>query len=275
MSTKNMSRPLHGLSIGISISEAEDLPRYGFIPGDVNSVTVELCRRLIALGAGVVLGHQWRPGGVMEAVSRLARTYQGEVSEPVIYNCLAWPDRAALSHPDREQLKNLVSISEGKDVRAYDLQDPRAAALRQMRIEMAQTSHASIGLSGRLRPPAGASPEWVPGLVEEVALMLTQPTPRPVYLSRMMGGAAAFLVDVLEDRPLTAEVYGPPRMFDYLKVISTIGKGNLAGIYGLVPGELTELFNAHNVDTVISLTAKGLSRLLQDGQLKTGDRVSY
>jgi SLOG cluster2 len=261
MSIKSMYRPLHGLAIGISISEADDLPRYGLIPGDVNSVTVELCRRLIALGAGVCLGHQWRPGGVMEAVARLARTYQGEISETIIHNFLAWPDRAALSDSDRGQLGKLVEIHNGQDVRAYDLQDHRAAALRQMRMEMALTSQASIGLSGRLRPAQGASPEWVPGLVEEVALMLDQPTPRPVYLSRMMGGAAAFLVDLIDQREVQADLHGPIRLSRYVHQLSRIRKENLAKICGLLPDELTELFNAHNVDTVISLTAKGLGRL--------------
>jgi hypothetical protein len=42
----------------MSISDAEDLASTGFTPNGINLVPVELCRRLVALGAQVVLGHQ-------------------------------------------------------------------------------------------------------------------------------------------------------------------------------------------------------------------------
>jgi hypothetical protein len=92
-------RPLAGAVIGISISEPEggDLNQHGFTPGDINAVTVELCRRFVSLGASIALGHQWRPRGVMESVARFAHAYQGDESIPIIHNFLAWPDRAALS----------------------------------------------------------------------------------------------------------------------------------------------------------------------------------
>ena len=56
------------------------------------------------------------------------------------------------------------------------------------------------------------------------------------------------------------EIHGPLRMSDYLKPISMIGNDNLAKICGLLPDELAELFNAHNVDVVI-----GLGRLPRTG----------
>lgn len=75
------NRPLRELAIGLSISESEGLPDRGPKRGDINTVTVELCRRFVALGAQVVLGHQWRPQGVMESVARFAQAYQGEAGE--------------------------------------------------------------------------------------------------------------------------------------------------------------------------------------------------
>jgi hypothetical protein len=261
----NMSRPLAGLTIGISISEAQDLAEQGLVPADVNSVTVELCGRLVALGAGVLLGHQWRLGGVMEAVARMARTYQGQFSKPIIDNFLAWPDLAVLSIADREELRPVVLIHERQPPRTSDPEDRRAAALLEMRREMAQTCDASISLSGRLEPPSGASPDWVPGLVEEVAQMLTQSPPRPVYLSRMMGGAASLLVDLVEGSAPKREL--PRRGYPYLEQIVELRKVDPIKMWGLAEPELAELFHAHNLDTVIGLTAKGLKRLLQIGLL--------
>ena len=69
------NRPLEGIAVGVSISEAEDLASTGFAPNDINVITVELCRRLMKLGAQVVLSHQWRPGGIMEQVNRFAQAY--------------------------------------------------------------------------------------------------------------------------------------------------------------------------------------------------------
>jgi hypothetical protein len=69
-------RPLEGRRIGISISESDDLPALGLGNEIVNTLPVDLARRLIALGASVALGHNWRTGGVMEAVARFALSYK-------------------------------------------------------------------------------------------------------------------------------------------------------------------------------------------------------
>src|SRR5512132_1974830 len=110
----SIQRPLAGLCIGISISKGDDLTaKYGLTEEDISVVTVELCRRLVGLGAQVALGHQWRPKGIMDQVAHFARGYQWEVSSrdvPIIHNFLAWPDRAALSETDRKELGGLVHI---------------------------------------------------------------------------------------------------------------------------------------------------------------------
>ena len=69
------NRPLEGMAVGISISEADDLASTGVTRDDINLVTVELCRRIVASGGQVVLGYQWRPGGIMEQVTRFAQAY--------------------------------------------------------------------------------------------------------------------------------------------------------------------------------------------------------
>lgn len=256
-----ISRPLAGLTLGISISESEDLTMHGFTHGDVNLVTVALCRRVIALGAAVNLGHQWRPGGIMEAVAQFARTYQEGPSDPIINNYLVFPERAGLSEGDRRQLSRVVRIHEGAEMRPSDGNENRSAALTEMRRQLAERSSASIALSGRFRASKVAqSEDFVPGLVEEIVLMLMQPRPKPVYLSHMMGGVASLLINILESGRVNIR-FPENRSFrltSYLGQIAGFGLRKLADVCGLTSLQLQELFAAQNLDTILRLTALGL-----------------
>jgi hypothetical protein len=251
------NRPLEGMAVGISISEAEDLASTGFTPADIDLVTVELCRRLVALGAQVVLGHQWRPGGIMEQVTRFAQAYHmesGGLGQPIVHNFMAWPDKASLSDYDRDQLRGLVEIHEAQEALG------RAQALTAMRQQITQIAKARICLSGKLTSYTGA----MPGLIEETFLSIEQG--QPIYLSAMMGGAAAALIEWIRGRldinslvPASARIQGS---------ISQFLDGNpdqryeaIAKICRLYPEELERLFSAQNLDTIIQLSTRGMSRL--------------
>ena len=242
------TRPLNGFAIGISISESKDLISLGLTEADVNRVTVELCRRFVALGAQIVLGHQWRPRGVMEAVARFAQAYQFEAKEPIIHNFLAWPDRAALSKTDRQQLRNLVVIHE------QDSSEDRPAALRRMREEMTYKNHARICLSGKAKQPTG----FVPGVIEEAALTLIQG--KPLYISRMMGGTARFLVDVLRKEKTVWDAFPQEMPQEYWQRFESLKRSDLEDWCHLTSKELDELFDAQNLDTIVQLTSRGLQR---------------
>jgi hypothetical protein len=255
-----ISRPLSHVTIGISISESEDLTAYGFTSTDINLMTVELCRRLIALGAGMNLGHQWRPGGIMDAVAQFARSYQEDSSRPIIHNYLVFPERAGLSEDDRLRLSRLVTIHEGAEMRPTGGGEDKLAALTEMRRQLAKANSGSIVLSGRIRASKMAkSEDYVPGLVEETALMVTQDHPKPVYLSRMMGGVASLLIDVFEGRPgVRLHLPASHRLTSYLDQIANFGMDKLADLCHLTKEQLQELFFAQNVDTIIRFAALGL-----------------
>jgi hypothetical protein len=251
--TEPVRRPLGNVSIGISISEAEPsvLSAHGLILEDVNDVTVELSRRLVSLGAQVVLGHQWRPGGIMEAIAGFAQVYQSESgSRPIILNFLAYPDRAALSAADRERLGTAVRIFDDDD--AADMDRPKA--LRRMRERMAKATNARICLCGKVQQPEGL----VPGLIEEAALTLKRN--KPVYVSRIMGGCAALLARFFAgDRDaLMSSFSWTSGSKEYLEVLSQFDLRALAEQCGLEREELLGLFDAQNLDTVVHLTTKGL-----------------
>jgi hypothetical protein len=246
------TRPLDKVYVGISISETEpaELRAHGLTPADITTVTVELCRRFVSLGARVVLGHQWRPGGIMESVARFAQVYQPESTEPIILNFLAYPDRAALSEADRTQLHALVWIDDDDRNRRHL---PKREALREMRQKMAERTTARVCLCGKLKQPDG----FVPGLIEEAALTLERQ--QPVYVSKMMGGSAALLARFFQgERYALSALETTVDFAHYIKTLSAFTPPRLADMCGLTPSELDELFDAQNLDTVVHLTTKGL-----------------
>jgi hypothetical protein len=249
MAEHELHRPLAGLAIGISISESEDIALYGFEPVDITMVTVEISRRLISLGAQIVLGHQWRPRGVMESIVRFAQAYQSESPLPIIRNFMAWPDKAALSQSDRRNISSLVEIVEGEEC-----QNDRTSALLEMRSKIAHIAHARICLSGKFHQKTGFNH----GVIEEIALTLK--LGRPVYLSRMMGGSTNAVIDILEERYSSVSSLNDPseQTMKYLAQIRDVGVKRFAALCGLQTTDLLELFNAHNVDTIIQLTSRGL-----------------
>ena len=252
----NQTRLLNGRVVGVSISAAEDFTRRHGLEGTaINTITVELCRRLISLGGRVALGHKWRPNGVMDAVSRFASAYHGPSSNPIILNFLAYPDRAALSEQDRENLRRLVAIHDDQPKT-----DDRPAALRLMREQMAEITHARICLGGPVTPQEDSS---VPGIVEEAVLTLQRG--KPVYFSNMLGGVTEVMIATLIDRRVPAwETMGGDhaKTKQYWEYLASFGNWNLAKLCGLEEeGELERLFNSQNVDTVLQLTCRGLMKV--------------
>jgi hypothetical protein len=214
-----MPRPLEGRRIGISISETDDLPALGLGNEIVNGLTVDLARRLIALGASVVLGHNWRTGGIMEAVARFALSYKsqsGPTEQPLIFNYLAFPDKPSLSESDRKELESIVSIGTiqwtddilralGEASRPIDFGQygkriivdlakslppdlRRAFDLAAMRFTLTQQCDTRLVIGGRTRNYQGLAP----GIIEEAwwTILLG----KKLVVCSGMGGAACAII---------------------------------------------------------------------------------
>src|SRR3989442_576262 len=101
-----IQRPLVGTVVNLSISESEESTERGFPAWQVNRVTLQVVAALFGQGVGVILGHDWREDGVMEAVHGFARQMQPPVSisadeadaigQPLLRNLLPWPDEPRL-----------------------------------------------------------------------------------------------------------------------------------------------------------------------------------
>src|SRR5262245_17346595 len=90
-------RPLEGVVVGISVAFGEDSYKGGFTEEEMNCSVVRLGGSLLAAGARLVFGHDWRPNGVMASIADLAIRY-----EP------ATPTAEGASSPARCRITNLV-----------------------------------------------------------------------------------------------------------------------------------------------------------------------
>jgi SLOG-like protein len=222
------SRPLAGLRIGLSVAgNAEELAPYGFTLAGMNRFTVRLARALLAEGARLAFGHDWRPDGVMEAITSLAFDYHRPLSrnrdQPAILNLLPWPLKH--SSVDADLLRRLEGTVEIRaaglpeelhklaeearpDDRSEEYRYLRARGLTHLRRELEKIGHARVAMGGKLVHYDGR----LPGIVEEVLFALE--SSHPVYLAGLLGGAARLLGKVILDREDPEPIFQDLRLED-------------------------------------------------------------
>lgn len=204
------AKPLAGCSIGVSISETEEIEDLGYKKDEINRCTVRLCEALLGAGASLVFGHDWRPGGVMEAITDLAIRHSrinsretAAISAPIT-NLVAAPDTPFLAKPDlmtggaNRYAPLLRGVIDARQVVSPGSQD-RLASLSIMRRELASLCNIRICIGGRLRNFAGR----MPGIIEEA--LYTSRHRRPTFSSAVFGGASGILAASLYDNALKLE----------------------------------------------------------------------
>lgn len=211
-----ISRPLSGCIIGLSVSETEELGNLGYDSSDVNRFVVRLAESLLSFGGRLVFGHDWRPGGVMEAVAALALRYsppplnesgRRASSDAPVINLVAHPDVPFLARgPTDEQLPDLseaaldlkhrlVGVVDARQVSVPDSRAHSAASradkLTLLRRELARIADVRICAGGKTRDFQGR----MPGVLEEA--MLTINEDRPVFAAGLFGGATDLVIEGL------------------------------------------------------------------------------
>ena len=208
------NRPLTGCLVGISISESEEMELLGFDRSEVNRTVVRLSESLLGAGARLAFGHDWRPGGVMEAVATLALRYHGVrpnakgdfAGGAPILNIVAWPDIPFLQqlendkgNPMAQMLRGIVDARQSPSDQAVTL---RTEALTKMREELAEQCDVRICLGGKLTGFEGK----YPGIIEEALCSMDRG--KPVIASAIFGGAAAVII-----QGLSQGKFGVPHFF--------------------------------------------------------------
>jgi SLOG-like protein len=276
--TTTTERPLAGCVAGISISETRDMERLGFARSDMNRCVVRVSEALLAAGARLAFGHDWRPGGVMMAVAALAVRYfrlgemPGENSSELapILNRVAPPDvpfllqeaspgESAQTGAARDPIiRMLKGIVDARQVAVPDGTD-RPKALSLLREELAELCDIRICLGGKIRK--GDYTGAMPGIVEEALGALRNE--RPVFTSAIFGGASAFLVHAVRNGPDGA----PEELRDQASEIQELWP---RASRGLDPSDQTSLWNARSIDRCVELILR--SAIQSSAQQRNGSR---
>ena len=180
----------------------------------INQTTFRACSIYLSLGANLVLGHMWRPGGIMEHLTRRASEFEGaffkaspeQRTKPII-NYLAWNDQAPKFTEEQyglvDQYVELNKVdppgitTNGVDPKSEFGKFARIRALTAMRESLVKVSHIRICLGGS----SIADDRRLPGVIEEA--LLTYSEAKPLYISSSLGGASKALSDAILHRRLS------------------------------------------------------------------------
>lgn len=200
---------LHGLSVGVSVSESPDLGRLGLPESHVTVVLGEIAGTVLASGGTLVYGGHLDPGGCTALLLAELRRHGERGPAPLLKVYLPWGEHRRLT---RDELEERLAVGPWGTVRCLDpggrvIPDPlagrgpgaapepdaarRSGALTAMRRVLAEDTDGRILLAGKRRGFSGA----LPGLMEEALLTLESGT--PLYLAAGLGGVTADIVRAL------------------------------------------------------------------------------
>ncbi|HMQ69736.1 MAG TPA: hypothetical protein PKA90_12215 [Ignavibacteria bacterium] len=199
---------LKGKRVAISVSESEEIEHLGLSEEHLKDISIEIARYLIVNGAKLLYGGDLRQGGYTELFSELSYQYKYlNDKENKIVNYFPFPTSKSLTTDVKANFmknqvevkilkipKELGKINSKKIFKTFESVDDRfviAECLTDMRIKMANDSHARIVLGGRQKGFDG----YYPGIVEETYHSLK--IGKAVYLLGGFGGVAKSIIDII------------------------------------------------------------------------------
>lgn len=216
------------LVIALSVSEAEDLARYGLRKPHLDSILLELSRYLLLAGIRLAYGGHLRADGYTVRLANLLREpiieqLRGEAPDDTalaaeLITYIPWP--TPINVEDEAKLGPLVEIRRCE--RPDDLNetlDPAFVAqpiyefpvdnpvhrfgwsrgLTQMRERQTAEVDARIIVGGRIGQAGEVYKGRMPGVLEETLLSIKAEL--PIYLVGAFGGCARLIIDTLEGIP--------------------------------------------------------------------------
>lgn len=276
---------LKDMKVAISISDSEDIRKYGVGEELLRDLTVELSRHILIAKGKMVYGGDLRKGGYTEVFRELSNQYgQYEKTEndyKYFENYLAWPIYNAMTLDvlseymnSRIQLRRSIP-KEVDDSKLKQFVPPItvenrflwARALTTMRKDMEDAVRARILVGGRKSGFKGS----MPGLLEE--FLLAKNAAHAIFLLGGFGGVSRSIVDIIEKKGTSKNLREDAE--------KTVGYKELCSLYeekgydidysqldnlriedlnnGL--NENKTLFYSSNVIEIIQLILKGLSKI--------------
>lgn len=283
---------LKGKTIGISISESDNLNELGYGVAHLNDLIIEVARYIVSLGGKLAYGGDMRPKGFTELIFDLLAYYKADKElqpHERFYSYLAYPISTTLTDEKQTELIQNVSfkkISPPSDIdkvyakELFERLTPEnlyiwSRCLTKMREEMEATCDARIFIGGAITKFKGKCP----GLLEELLIAIKYN--HPVYLVGAFGGITREAIEALNGKEpdcFSNEFYfgntdyknmvsifnmkHPDNSVDYKKYLSTLHSVGLKGIgeqNGLSEQDNLRLTITPHISEVVYLILKGLT----------------
>ncbi len=283
---------LKGKTIGVSISESDNLNELGYGVAHLKDAMIEMARYILALGGKLAYGGDMRQGGFTELMFDLLAYYKADkelAPYERFYSYLAWPLSLNLTPEKEAELR--LNVSFKKTAPPTDLSIANTGeflkpdssenlyvwsrCLTKMREEMELACNARVFIGGRTKGFKGKCP----GILEE--LLIAIQNKHPVYLIGAFGGITRDIIDALNDAKsdsFSDEFYFDnaeyKEMFtfynskhlsnkiDYNEYFLILKKMNFKGISetnGLTELENKRLSNTPHISEMVHLILKGLT----------------
>ena len=283
---------LKGKTIGISISESDNLSELGYGVPHLKDAIIEIARYILASGGKLAYGGDMRQGGFTELLFDLLAYYKADKTlqpHERFSSYLAYPLSTTLSLEKQAELRQNVSFK--KIIPPADLQIANPTeflnpdtpdnlyvwtrCLTKMREEMETECDARIFIGGRTKGFKGKCA----GILEELLIALEHN--HPVYLIGAFGGITKDAIEALNgNKPdsFSNEYYvdnddykkmfmlfntkHPDKTIDYpkyLAILQQIGLNQIAANNGLSIEDNLRLTTTPHISEVVYLILKGLT----------------
>lgn len=284
---------LKGQTIGISISEGDNLSELGYSVAHLKDAMIEIARYILALGGKLAYGGDMRQGGFTELMFDLLAYYKADkelAPHRRFYSYLSWPLSLQLSPEKEGELILNVSFKKVDPPRNLGIADTNkflkpdspdnlyiwSRSLTAMRETMNSDCNARIFIGGKTKNFKGKCP----GILEEFLIALN--SNQPIYLVGAFGGITKDIIDAMNSQhpsSFTNEYYSdnidykgsrdlfnakhPDNLIDYpqyLSVIQGFNFGKLSAINGLTESENQRLAITPHISEIVYWILKGLTR---------------
>lgn len=233
---------IKGRTIGISISESDNLNELGYGVAHLKDSMIEVARYILAAGGKLAYGGDMRQGGFTELIFDLLAYYKADKDLPAherFYSYLAYPLSTTLSSEKEAELKQNVSFKKVAPPSDLHIENPNeflkpdspdnlyiwARCLTKMREEMEADCDARIFIGGRTKGFKGKHS----GILEELLIALDRK--HPIYLIGAFGGMTRDIINALNgENPdsFTNEYYSDSS--DYVGMCSLFNERHPNGI---------------------------------------------
>lgn len=288
---------LTGKTIGISISESDNINELGYGIQHLKDAVIEIARYILASGGKLAYGGDMRQGGFTELIFDLLAYYKADKSlqpHERFYSYLAYPISTRLTL--EMQAKEIQNVSFKKIAPPSDLQISNineflkpdtpanlyvwARCLTKMREEMESECNARIFIGGKTKDFKGKCS----GILEE--FLIAYKHKHPVYLVGAFGGITKDIVNALDgNRPKSIseeyfignseyksmmKIYNekhPDNQIDYnmyYSALKSIELKRIAEQNGLTELDNLRLTKTPHISEIVYLILKGLTNLFKE-----------